>query len=193
MRNYQLSPGGCGSCALEDFFGNHINYPRDSWNAHERDSNKPDPNSKVAYIYADPYNTILSYYRRNFLVTPYYHCQHISGDVNILNVKPSWTLEEFLQMSEDPFRLRDHFRGWYDNKNRTYDIMFIKYESLPYTFPKLCEWFNYDNKSFDFKSRNSEWESQSDTIKENLDRLYGAYREELSKLDDIVINPIGEF
>ena len=82
-KNYQVSPGSCGSCALEDLFKSHINYPRTSWNAHERNYNKVPPGSRVAYIFTNPYDIILSYVRRGFLQQPYDHMKHISGNMNI--------------------------------------------------------------------------------------------------------------
>lgn len=193
MKNYQLSPGGCGSCALEDFFGKAINYPRESWNAHERNFTKPEAGSKVAYIFADPCNIVLSYFRRGFLNAPYYHCRHIDGDVNSLSQKNSWGIADyFLLMDTDPFKLRDHFFGWYNNKNRDYDIMFIRYETLNDNLEELCKWYSFDTekcKNFTFKQRNSDWKTSTEFVQLHLERLYGDFRNELLQLPDVIINP----
>ena len=177
-KNYQLSPGGCGSCALEDFFGNNINFPRDSWNAHQRDPSLPEAGSQVGYIFADPYNVVLSYFRRGFLQYPYDHGKHISGDMSILMARPSWTMEDFFRLPSDPFRLQDHMEGWWNRPQRDYNIMFIRYETLTQHLPELCQWFGLSPeraKHFEFIPRNSDWEQQSGFVKENLERMYGVF------------------
>ena len=187
---YQVSPGSCGSCALEELFKGRINTL--PWNAHERSAPSPAEGSKVCYLFTDPYNIILSYFRRNFLVSPYDHAHHISGALDVLSERSSWDISSFLDLPEDPFMLESHFDGWYNHSQRNYDIMFLRYDSLKETLPSLCEWYGYPSgKSleFTFKPRASDWTKQPPHIQEGLHRMYGSFREKILSLPHVTVNP----
>lgn len=207
MKNYQISPGGCGTYALKNLFGDHINtfkeqsgflvgpYPDGlfRFNPHQRCCESIEEGSRAVYVYGNPFNIILSYFRRNFLVAPYHHCQNIGGDLDALMQRTSWNLEAYFSLMEnDPFKLREHFYGWFEHKERSYDIMFVRYESLDSSLPEICKWYNFDEskgRDFVFKKRNSDWSESPKFVIENLERLYGQFNKELSELPNILINP----
>lgn len=185
--NYQVSPGGVGSCALEDFFGGAINHPRSSWNAHERDPSKLPEGAKATYVFGDPYNIILSYFRRGFLKYPYTHATHMGITSPVLLAKQEWSIEDFLNLKEDPFKLEEHFLNWmYSGRN----LMMIRYESLPRTINYLCSWyglpFEYGN-SFKFIPRASDFDKLDAELKKKMRRLYGGFKEMMEEMPDVSI------
>lgn len=189
MHVEMITPGSAGTYYMRDFLGKHYNPLR--INPHRRDPKMaPSFKGRMAYLYSNPYDTVLSYHRRGFMARPFEHCRHIGGDFNGLKQRPSWILQDYLDNGIDYFRLENHFRTWFDFQKRTYDIMFIKYESLPKTINKLLEWYELDSslaKNFNFKRRHSAWQSCPESIKNGLERIYGSFKRRLDGLDNIVI------
>jgi len=208
--NYLISPGSVGSTYLEDLFGSCIKSVKTDYNAHERNSNLPIfNNSKVCYIFGNPYDVVLSYFRRGFMTFPYQHTSNMSGDLNALCKvppfisqsfsnpfcwfgKPSWNLDEYLELNSDPFKLEHHFLNWYKNPERNYEIMFLKYETLGDHIRDLCLWFNIDEgyvDKYERKSRNSNYKNLNDTRLKKMQRLYGDFFDRVESLPDLIINP----
>lgn len=193
MKYYQVSPGSVGSCSIEDLLPTKINIPRHVWNAHERDFTKLDREGgdvRACYIYGNPYNIVLSYFRRNFMRIPYDHCRHMTGNLSALYSKNIWTLDDYLKNGKDLFNMREHFYGWYNHDNRKYDIMFIKYETFKDNIDKLFDWYNVEEsvrEKYAVKERESAWEKQSKEVIEGLERIYGDFYQEYLKLPDVII------
>lgn len=192
MKRYRISPGGCGNYYLQSLFRKYVNVKKETLNTHSNNPLSPDENSRVAYIYGDPFNIILSFYRRGFLSSPYTHFRHIGGDYKTMERLPEWSLKDFLSLKKDPLFLFDHFRAWYFHDNRNYDIAFFRYESLADTIQDLCLWYELDKsiiKDFSFSPRSSNWKDQDISIQRGLENNYGEYKAFLDKLPDVVINP----
>ena len=208
--NYLISPGSVGSTYLENLFGTRIKSVKTDYNAHERNSNLAIFNdSKVCYRFGNPYDIVLSYFRRGFMVFPYQHTSNISGDLNTLCKvpsfisssfpnsfcwfgKPSWNLDEYLELDSDPFKLEEHFLNWYKNPGRNYEIMFLKYETLNDHIEDLCSWFNIDKKyadKYQRKTRNSNYKKLNNKRLEKMKKLYGRFFDFTDNLPNVITNP----
>lgn len=182
-----VTPGACGTYYIASLLG--IQYNKLNLNTHRRNPSMPKNfKGKIIYLYSNPYDAIISFHRRGFLKKPYSHCTHIGGDLKILNQKKEWTLKEYLSLGIDCFKLQEHFRSWFDFDKRTYDIMFIKYESLPTTIDKLLEWYQLPNlkNNFKFIKRRSNWKEQPKEIIDKLDLVYGEYKNYLNGLAEVI-------
>ena len=198
QKNFLISPGGVASVALEKLFGKGREpYHLERFNAHfnhERPVNFDATllnGGKVAYIFGDPFDIALSFFRRGFLQHPYDHCRYIGGDQKILAQKNEWTIEDFLQLGEDPFDIEGQFYSWYKHRDRNYDILFVKYSSLDRRIYDLAKWYGAEEraKEFTFRKRNSNWSKESDEIKTGLNNMFGSFRKFINTLPDTSINP----
>jgi|2_EtaG_2_1085320.scaffolds.fasta_scaffold05129_1 hypothetical protein len=210
FKNYLISPGSVGSTYLENLFGTCIKSVKTDYNAHERNSNLAIfNNSKVCYIFGNPYDIVLSYFRRGFMVLPYQHAGNMAGDVGVLRKtfhggalcwfdnkpvfgKHSWSLDEYLELNNDPFKLEEHFLNWYRNPDRKYEIMFLKYETSNNHIKELCTWFNIGEKyadKYQRKNRNSNYKNLNNTRLKKMQRLYGDFFDRVESLPDLIVDP----
>jgi len=179
---YIITPGACGTHALIDFMGSSYS-KRDH---HRRNSNSFQANSKIVYLFANPYDTILSFFRRNdqggkFLES---HCKHMEGNDGYFH-KKKITLEEFLKDPNDPFMLEDHYLEYVNNVNRNYDLLVVRYDTLKYEGPKSIIDFwglDIDPSKFKFIKRNSCWTDQSEEIQDLFYQKYGKFKDMYDQL-----------
>ena len=195
--NYRLiSPGGCGTVAFEILLTDILD--KKHWNTHKRYPNldlfsrrlKITKPIRVFYLYGDPCNTILSYFRRGFLKYPYDHCKYLGGNLTGLMKKDEWTLEEYLDNGVDFFKLRAHFEGWLNFSKRNYEILFFKYEYTEKYMNVIADWFELEKSKVDkfkFKKRSSDWRSQPKNIQDGLKRIYGDYLEFLDSMKSFFV------
>ena len=143
---------------------------------------------KIVYIYSNPYDTILSYYRRKFMSNTI-HCRHMGGDVDFLSKHTGLSLLDFLSLEYDPFMIERHFKNYYYNEDRTYDLMMVKYEHIPNYIEDILEWFDSSHKinEFQFKSRKSNYKDQPQKIQELLEKTWGNLMAFQQKLEPFII------
>lgn len=198
MSTYLQTMGGAGTYAIHDFLkkvkGKVITKGVEGKNnPHSRNPKYQEYwnhkyNGKVVYLYSNPYDTILSFYRRGFF-NNINHYKNLECN-NLNKIKLGLSLEEFLKNGEDYFQLEEHFKNWYNYKDRYYDIMFIKYEKLEKNIISFMSWFDISEKDalkFKVKKRNSDWRNENDNIKKGLKHIYGDFKQFLDELDDKII------
>ena len=193
--DYRLvSTGGVGSCAVEEWARDKLTRTQDGvrWSAHTRSpviaSDKP---VKVLYIFGNPYNQLLSFHRRGFLRSPYLHCQHVSGDVGGISQELEWSLDTYLANGRGYLNLKEHFLGWMTHSQRTYQIMFVKYENMPDHIQELSDWFGID-APFNFTPRQSDILRQPAHIVNSLRKMFEDYMYIVASIPDITIKGPGE-
>ena len=186
-----VSPGGCGTHGFNVFMweacGKHM---ADGWNSHRRDPNTGIPSpSRVLYLYADPFNTVLSFDRRSFLINQE-HCRNMSGDVNGLHKLVDKSLYGYLDNGIDYFDLAGHVHGWMNFWQRKYDVMFVQYEHLREHLPDILKWWDLPPEKaglFRWKDRTANWENESKETLEKLYAMYGSHREWYYSLDSKIL------
>lgn len=189
MENYDyrlVSSGGVGSCAVERWVADRLTMK--GWSAHQRDP-RIEPQGRpvrVLYIVGNPYNQLLSFHRRGFLKAPYTHCRHVAGDVDGLSARDEWTVEEYVRNGVDYFRLQSHFAGWWEYRARDYEIMFVRYETMPHVLDAMRLFF-CKTTPFRFEKRVSNVFGEPSAVMEGLVDMYGPFAAQVCKLPDVVV------
>lgn len=147
------------------------------------------PNLKAIYIYGDPIKATASLFRRNY---HHAHARTITGKTLPKNM----TLEEYATQLEDCFQFENHYYNW-RNRDTAYPILFIKYnaiwESIDAIFDFLELPSNLKSKFPAKKKRQSSIESSPQSIINDLNQLYGKFKEEVEKSPDFEIKPSKSF
>ena len=148
MNNILITPGCCGTNSLLPLLRPRYIVDAPTAHVHERHSSKVDshhPYSKVVYVFANPYDIILSSCGRRWGTDTflYHHAASIQSYINTSkgeinkyydycdkNGHPQGSAEEvleiYLDLNQDMMGLEDHYKKWKYNENRTYSIRFIK-------------------------------------------------------------------
>jgi hypothetical protein len=85
-------------------------------------------NLKVIYIVGNPYNAVISIFRRNHQYT---HSKNLLKYCpNVEPIAKGTNLEEYLDRKVKKLKIRKHILNWINVKDNTYPIMVIKYEYL---------------------------------------------------------------
>lgn len=136
---------------------------------------------KVVYIFGDPYNAILSYFRRRKEQRKTWvkeHCKNIRGEYKKIN--ENWDLLDYLKNGEDLFKLEEHFDNWTNIKEKDYQVAVLKYESTSIYIKDLLDFIDMDpskSDKFEFKKRKSDWRNQPKEVKDLLEKMYGGFYE----------------
>jgi len=194
---YIMSQGGCGTTYLRSFFekyceGDHMGYPHEfggcCWNEHRRDP-AVNINANLLFIYGNPCDATLSFFRRAFMEVPS-HVTNIGGDTTGLLYGRPWTLERYLDNGIDFFQLESHLRGWLMFDQRQYNIMFVKYDALNDNILRILDWLDFPAeaaKHFAFRERASKWRSLSKTQMSQFKNMFGSYIDLQDSLPDVLI------
>jgi hypothetical protein len=184
MNNFLITQGSCGTYALKYCMGEYFNYGyKIPWNTHSNNPNTPPKDSRVVYLFANPYDTILSYFRRDkvefncnggFLFP---HTTNIGGDVDYFKNPENRIIENFLKDEYDPFFLREHYDKWATYNERNYDLVMMRYEELSENGVSsfIDYWDLPKNLEFKFRKRSSDWQNEPQEIQDRLKQKYGEY------------------
>jgi len=187
MANLLITQGCTGTYSIIDVLGDHFNFGRGHGkiNHHCRNPNM-DPDrqisfakSKLVYVFCNPYDyTISSFTRSEEFNRVHNAADQCDADYNYFNERKGQTLREYLEDPYDAFKYEEHARGYLENPERKYELLFMKYECLEQhgILPLINFWgvTNVNPASYTFKKRKSDWTSQPDDIKELLEKKYGS-------------------
>lgn len=166
------------------------------WNGHARNPNKnASPDNKIIYLTADPFDTLMSFDRRGFLISSS-HCQQMDGNMELMKkIKDGGGLSRLIELGDDPYQFESHIRGWMDFKERSYDLMIVKYEHLVELIPDILTFFGvYTDERVDkfrksYVPRQGNWDKASPDTKRGLEAIYSDYREWWLTLDRKMLFP----
>jgi hypothetical protein len=180
------SHGGCGTeyfqHALED---RHIAQTIGK----QRDRHKRNPSGlgskRVIYLYGDPRNTILSFYRRQFGDGPI-HCNNLGIKYDQFFPK---TIQCYICQDYDAFGLEEHFDNWTALRDRP-NTLLVQYELLENDdyLKRIEEFIGCGMRKVAFKKRNSDWKDfpQLTTIHssllEKIEKINGGLSPQFPKL-----------
>jgi hypothetical protein len=185
-RNYEcklVSLGGVGSTAL----GRHM------WSTNDKTSYehafspaifKGHPNLRLGYMYGDPYNAVLSVFRRG------YQDMHITALHRHTGVTPpsltGVSIDQYLEAGKDQFGLEAQFDRWAGGEKAPAPLILIKYEGLQEGIGDVLKFFGV-SKPFDVRSRKSSWEKEPEHVRKGLEKIYGSLREKVLAMPSIKI------
>ena len=202
--NLIISQGGCSSWGIMEWANNpfpvYINGME--YNAHTRDPNNisfiddlrkhvpQSENNKILYVISNPYDyTIYCLSRIGKL--PNWNIDHAkqTGSDYQYFVNNNPTLKQYLEDPYDAFSYKEHTEGYFNNKNRIYDLLFIKYDSLKNKkiMSEVKDFWGLGSShpDFPYRERKSNWTSCSDEIKNLFDKKYGDLMNWYKGLPDI--------
>lgn len=177
------SIGGVGSTALARHIGSIADKtPRE--HAYSPVLFEAEKDIKLGFVFGNPYNSILSIFRRN------YQSMHVKAmndqSDTIYNDLKNISLLEYLERGVDEFYLERQLSNWTNQEGVKHPTILIKYEGLEGNIEKILEFFECSRR-FVVKSRTSSWEQQPKEVRLALQRMYGEYHERVMKMEDITI------
>ena len=103
-------------------------------------------------------------------------------------IPPSMTLEEYAAEGIDRFRFREHFFNWYHSSVAN-PILFVRYETLFNNLSTISEFLELPSSFIDEfpkkKKRKSVHNDVSNETLQQLEKIYGEFKNELEKIPDI--------
>jgi hypothetical protein len=164
---------------------------------HQLNPEMPDHISRVLYLYSHPYNCLISYLKRGFarmggIFSPPELQDEFEGIM--AGNKNGMGLYDYLSRGKDYAGIENHFQSYFSYEERKYDIMFVKYESLPETIEDVLDWFQLSEaekqrclKEFNFTERKSDWNTENEDVKKALETILGNHALFISNLPDVTI------
>jgi hypothetical protein len=178
-----VSLGGVGSTAL----GRHL------WSTNDKTSYEhafsPEiftghDKLRLGYMYGDPYNAVLSVFRRG------YQDMHIRAMHRHTGITPpslaKVSLGEYLEIGRDQFGLEAQFDRWVGGKKAPCPLILIKYEGLSEGIGEVLGFFGV-KPAFAVRSRKSSWENEPEAVRRGLEKIYGSLREKVLAMPSIKI------
>ena len=199
-KNIFITQGGCGTESLMGILKPHI---VDDIHRHERNPEEvlKYPNSRILYIFPNPYDLILSSCGRKFGSDSflYYHASNLVSYVSDEDNKfrqlcetkghPQGNAEEvlkiYLELNQDILGLENHYKNWRNDKNRNYSIRFVKYEGLcNHGIELFNEWWdiNIPPDKWLFKKRKADYTKLNKDLFSKLESMYGDWFEQYQSL-----------
>jgi len=164
MKYLVVSYGGVGTYMMMDVIGknNFLKIPETSgiWQKEYHHIKCPPKTFgepvKVIYIYGDPYNALISHFRRRCILKEWArnHCKNMHGEWWKLNT--DWELLDYLKNGEDLFKFEEHFDNWVNIKDKDYDVMVLKYEFVKKYENVVLSYLDSENP-INYKERLSNW------------------------------------
>jgi hypothetical protein len=189
--------GGCGTTFLIDFISKYKKTNDRSrggadWLKHTKNPPKLSFIKKAIYIFDKPENTIVYHFSkrdRSFIFWPIHHCRNMEGDWS--KISAGWDLGDYLSNGKDLFMFENHFDNWLNSKDRSYQIMFVKYEKMWDHLPEVFDFLEIDKEEIkNFppkKQRKTNWKTESNKNQEMISKMYGNFSQRIDSFDDIKI------
>lgn len=177
------SMGGVGSTALARHIGS-ISDKTKREHAFSPSVYDEFTNLRLGYMVGNPYNSVLSIFRRG------YQQMHVTAMHANSGTKPArlrgMSLEEYLEHGVDEFFIERQFNNWVNNSNPKHPTIIIRYELLSDNVEQILDFFGCD-KPFTVKTRKSSWLDQPEYIKRGLESIYGHLNAEIEALPGVKI------
>lgn len=186
--------GGTGTTMLYKFLEKHdVDIPSDhpNWRPWKHLPRTPEDSDvrdgfRAVYVFGNPMNAVLSVFRRDY---QRWHIRNMREEVTEPK-SPDWGLDEFLQETEDPFRMAQHFRGW-TNADRSYPILGLKFDALWNHLPEFFAFAGLPTRCLDEfperRERTSDWTEEEKSVRRGLQEFYGELWSEIQETPDFQI------
>lgn len=177
------SIGGVGSTALARHIGS-IADKTDREHAYSPDVYDEERNVRLGYLYGNPYNAVISVFRRN------YQDMHARAMNAGSGIQPASlrgvSLEAYLERGIDEFRLERQFNNWIHTADPKHPMIFIKYEQMADHIGEVLKFFGC-RYEFEVRHRSSSWQQQPAHIRAGLERMYGDLCAKIDEMPPIQI------
>jgi hypothetical protein len=185
MANLLITQGCTGTYSIINSIGDYFNFGKGHGkiNHHCRNPNMdPERNisfddSKLVYLFCNPYDyTLSSFNRGSKFIINHNSYEQCNADYEYFKLNTRQTLIEYLKDPYDAFLYKEHAFGYLKNHDRKYNLLFMKYESLSEfgISPLISFWeLNVNSNIYKFKKRKSNWQNETEEVKELLVKKYG--------------------
>ena len=183
FQSAMVSMGGVGSTALARHIGSIADktVKEHAYSPCMYDGNR---NLRLGYMFGNPYNAVLSVFRRNFQQM---HAKAMHADSPTLPPDlRGVTLEAYLEKGIDAFSIERQFDNWVSQPHSRHPTLLIKYESLANNIDDVLAFFGVKD-AFGVKERQSSWLDQPPHIRTGLERMYGKLNEKIEAMPEIQI------
>lgn len=172
------SIGGVGSTALARHIGS-VADKTDREHAYSPVVYDEECNVRLGYLYGNPYNAVISVFRRNYQDM---HARAMNaGSATTPASLQGVSIEAYLERGVDEFKLERQFNNWVHTSNPRHPMILIKYEHLAGHIDEVLKFFGC-RYAFQVRQRSSSWQEQPAHIREGLIRMYGGL---CAKIDDM--------
>lgn len=189
FRTAMCSMGGVGSTALARHLLSFADKSplEHAWTPAVYDRQR---NLRLGYMFGNPYNAVLSVFRRNYQ-DMHSRAMNANSPTAAARLK-GVSIEEYLERGVDEFHIERQFDNWTSSANAVHSTVLIRYEMLAENVEAVMQFFQC-GRPFAVHSRNSQWTSQPEHIRCGLERMYGSVREKIETMPPIVILHGAEF
>ena len=136
-------------------------------------------NIKLGYMYGNPYDAILSVFRRNFQ-DMHSKAMNINSPTPYTSLK-GVTIEAYLEEGIDHFNIERQFDNWLDASLTKHPTILIKYEGLSASIDNIIQFFECD-EAFEIRQRNCAWKEQPAPVIEGFKKMYGDLAERIDAM-----------
>jgi hypothetical protein len=171
------SIGGVGSTALARHIGS-IADKTDREHAYSPIVYDKECNLRLGYMYGNPYNAVISVFRRNYQ-DMHAHAMNVGSGVQPASLR-NLSLEAYLERGIDEFNMERQFDNWHQVADPKHPMILIKYEQLADHISEVLQFFSC-RYAFEVRRRSSSWQEQPAHIRAGLERMYGGLS---AKIDD---------
>jgi len=188
FQSAMVSMGGVGSTALARHIGSIADktVKEHAYSPCMYDGTR---NLRLGYMFGNPYNAVLSVFRRNFQQM---HAKAMHADSPTLPPDlRGVTLEAYLEKGIDAFSIERQFDNWVSQPHSRHPTLLIKYESLANNIDDVLAFFGVKD-AFGVKERQSSWRDQPPHIRTGLERMYGKLNEKIEAMPEIHILSSGD-
>lgn len=183
VRCAMASMGGVGSTALARHIGSIADKtPRE--HAYSPALFAGERNLHLGYIYGNPYNAVLSVFRRGYQEM-HARAMNAGSDTPATDLA-GVDLEAYLERGVDEFRIARQFDNWVSGHGAEQPIILIKYETLGRNIDEVLRFFDV-KAPFVVKERKSSWKDQPAHIRAGLEKIHGPLMERIEAMPEIQI------
>ena len=172
------SMGGVGSTALARHVGS-VSDKTIREHAYTPAVYDDEKNIKLGYMYGNPYDAILSVFRRNFQ-DMHSKAMNINSPTPYTSLK-GVSIEAYLEEGIDHFNIERQFDNWLDPSLTKHPTILIKYEGLSASIDNIIQFFECD-EAFEIRQRNCAWKEQPAPVIEGFKKMYGDLAERIDAM-----------
>lgn len=155
----------------EKFMGVKIDVPADA---------------KIVYLFAHPFDVMLSFERRGFLAKYDMAVSNLQGDIQKYKKLKIHSLKDYINHGSDLFMFGHHFNSFYNLPNK---VLFIKYEALEENIKFISRWAGITiDTDEEFKDRASDFSKTDCKTLRGLIDIHGSWADHYNNLPDYFTN-----
>jgi len=179
---YLYSFGGCGTKTLYHF-AKQYSTVNSQLDIHEGCVTKINPDDCVVYLYGDPIEALLSFYRRNGKEDEF--LSRHAENLGIFSPPPS-TIEEYAALGVDFFELEKHFDRGIEAKE--YEKLLINYSHLWSELDTILRFIKLEKFEAQFpkyEARTSRKEFLEKKVRISLEEIYRPLNRKIALLEPV--------